>query len=191
MIKLNKIVLLLFGIVNTLYSQSNQIECNIVEANFQYYQLTILKADSQPTFINLIGENIDFNKIPNDDLKTFIENVLDKSSFVPISMNRSYYFKNCDNKVSTEKEDLIFIAKFNDVFKKLSKKNRISLDLKTGEKINIEKIEIDGTFLKIDIDKLKYEKSSIYPEEIYDSKFIKNYCVVFKVKKYIKSKCWK
>lgn len=187
--KLYKIVLLIFGITNALYSQSNETECNIVEANFQYYQLTILKTDSQPTFINLIGENIDFNKVPNDDIRIFIDNVLEKSSFVPISMNRSYYFKNCDNKLFTEKQDLIFIAKFNNLFKKLSRKNRTSLDLKTGEKITIEKIGIDGTFLKIDIDKLKYEKSSIYPEEIYDSKFIKNYYVVFNVKKYIKLKC--
>jgi hypothetical protein len=191
MIKLNKIFLLVFGIINSLYSQSNQIDCNIVETNFQYYQLTILKFDSQPTFINLVGENIDFNKIPNDNFQTFIDNVLIKSSFVPISMDRSYYFKNCENKITTEKEDLIFTAKFNNIFKKLSKKSKTSLDLKTGEKITIEKIGIDGSFLKIDIDKLKYEKSSIYPEGIYNSKSIKNYYVLYKVKKYIKLKCLK
>ncbi|WP_306352563.1 hypothetical protein [Flavobacterium sp. '19STA2R22 D10 B1'] len=181
------ILIILCFFINS-YSQEKN-ECSIINEDFEYFEITIFTDNVEPLFFNVIGKNINFSNYCNESLKKFIDDLYHHNYFVPSFItNRAYYFKNCNSIKIDSKEDLIFIGKLNGSIKKLSKKNILDFYLKSGEKISIKGIKLNGSFIKYNIKLTTIENISFYPNEIYECKNIKDYIVPFKIEHFSKLK---
>lgn len=172
------LVLIIIVIISTSYSKKNEMKCKTITCNTNYYEIIIFKENNSPFYINVIGNNIDLQKFSNDSLQLFINNLYSgNNKFIPIIMNTEYYYKHCEKKLNSKKEELIFKSKINNLFIN----NKVILNrkifLKSGEKIDIKGINLKGLFMVIDNNKLNFQNISLYPEEIYDCKEIKEYYI--------------
>jgi hypothetical protein len=177
----NNFYLLLIFICSNVFSQKNNENCSQIDSTFNYFQITIFKENNEPFFLNIIGNNIAFNKASKNSLQSFLDDLYKNNVFSPILISRLNYLDFCNIENISNSEDLKFIAKFNGLFNKNSKKYKQKINLSSGEQIEIKGVNFRGVFLNIKRKNLEYEKMSIYPTEIYECDKIYNYYIPLKI----------
>lgn len=185
--KFNKLYLIVLFFCASIYSQERKSSCQEFEETFQYFQITIFIENVEPLLINVVGKDINFDDFSKETLSGFINDLYDKHNFMPSFItDRNFYLKGCNIASIDKISDLIFVSKFNGKFEKLSKKYKKYYELKTGEKITVQGIVIEGSFLRFKKDELKFEKISFYPDEIYNCSKIENYLIPIQISSFYK-----
>lgn len=157
--KLHLVAILFFYISG--YSQNKEVSCQKINADFQYFQVSILADNLEPRFINVVGQDIKFDSFSKESLTKLIDDLYKQNYFVPSLINdRSFYLNKCQLKTIDESQDLKFTSKFNGEFEKVSEKKSKYYTLKTGEKILIKGMRIRGTFLSFKKEDYRFSKMS-------------------------------
>jgi hypothetical protein len=123
--------------------------------------------------VNVIGHDIDFEKMAKHSVIIFLNELYSVGTFAPAFLSeRKYYLNKCNPTNIDEVSDRKFVSKFNGRFEKLSKKKRIS----------IRGLRITGSFLEFDVGRLEFQRMSFYPREIYHNVAIKRYLLPLDIK---------
>jgi hypothetical protein len=187
--KFIKIYLVIILFCPSIHSQNKNIDCQKINEDFQYFQIIIFSNNIEPLFINVVGDNINFDILSKESLSNFIRDLYEKYNFVPSFItDRNFYLNECNPTNIDKMNDLKFVSKFNGEVEKLSKKSKKLFDLKTGERIQIKGIGLKGTFLQFRIADHNFQKISFYPNELYECTKIKNYLIPLNIEKFYKIK---
>ncbi|BFM45280.1 hypothetical protein CFS9_39210 [Flavobacterium sp. CFS9] len=189
--RFNKLYLaILFFCINA-FSQEQKINCQKIKGDYQYFQITIFIDSLEPSYINVIGNEINFDSLSKESLSKFMYDLYTKNNFVPSFItDRNFYFKECNPTDIDKTSDLKFTSKFNGEVENLCKKNKKYYDLKTGEKILVKGVRIKGTFLQFDKLGFNFQKISFYPNDLYECSKIGNYIIPLEIEKFCKIKIY-
>jgi len=171
--------------LSTQFSAFSQAKdaCEIVEADFKYYEIYIHTPETWSSFFHVVGPAIDFDKISKVDEENFINDILSVSYLTPVlEFGRRGYFKDCNLKIESEEEEMLLIYNLNLNLNSNSKK--IQFSLKSNQGVVVTSIGLQGSFLKIDSDISPFHGFSEYPYDVNHSKLIKDYYIPLKIKKF-------
>lgn len=188
--KVNKLYLAILFFCISVFSKEQKINCQKITGDLQYFQIAIFMDNVEPSYINVIGSEINFDNLSKESLSKFMFDLYERGSFVPSFItDRNFYLKECNPTNIDKTSDIKFTSKFNGEVEKLSKKNKKYYDLKTGEKILVKGgIQMKGTFLQFGKVEYNFQKISFYPNDLYECSKIENYIIPLEIEKFSKIK---